>query len=190
MEYSNLKNKFVKCLSASLSDHKFKFSKSQSRFVRKKEFGEEWYTINYLSYEDQEGFEINTGLHIRFNQVESIFHETSSFSVKDSKGTSTIGCSVENYLGDSVDTFRQVIVDTFDTLNELDLLINSNPKSKLPLIHPIFRGSKGLIIDYLIGSKNSKFLIEIYSNSYTEFANGFYKDEFNGVVNNLNSKIT
>ncbi len=55
----------------------------------------------------KKGVEVNPVIQIRFEEVEQLFHETSTFSEKDSKGTSTIGCSIENYLGNNADTFRR-----------------------------------------------------------------------------------
>lgn len=209
-----IKSNLFKCLQERLSDAGFRFIKSKDGFIRKTSFGQQWYTFLFYTYEGVEGVEVNPVIQIRFEEVEIMFHETSSFSEKDSKGTSTIGCSIENYLGDCSDSFRQKIVDNNDveaacsffyrlfqetgerffsdytTLNDLDLLINSEPKSELVLIHPIFRGSKGLIIDHLLGGKNREFLTDVYSDSYTEFANGFYKPDYEGVIKNIISKLS
>lgn len=208
----DIKLQLLNGLQDKLTNTGFKLIKSKDGFVRRTAFGQQWFTFLFYTYENKKGVEVNPVVQIRFEEVEQIFHETSTFSEKDSKGTSTIGCSIENYLGNNVDTYRKYIVDegdidtactffyqlyediaeefysNFSSLKKLDHLINSNPESNLALIHPIFRGTKGLIIDYLLGYEKSKFLKKVYFDFYTDFAGGFYKGDYLEVKKNLDSR--
>jgi hypothetical protein len=209
MDSSNLKSMFIDCLSARFMKEDFKFIKNRSAFVRKTEFGEQWYTLTFLKYSGQDGFEINPGIHVRFEEVEKFYHQTSAFSKQEQKGTSTIGCSIENYKNDSTDLYRCAIVkgndisiacdfiydqyiniakpfyQLYNSLENLYELINSKPNKELAIINPIFRGIKGVIIANLLNHETLDLLIKSYSQQYEIFYNGFYKPDFDKVVENI-----
>lgn len=211
MNNNKLKIIFLDCLSEKFKLEGFKYSKAKSAFVRKVDFGEQWYTLTFLKYSGQEGFEINPGHHLRYEEVESFYHKTSSFSKNDQKGTTTIGCSLENYLANGKDMFRRSIKSegdaiiacnyycdlykdkmnpffkTFNTLERLHKLINDNPDKELNIINPIFRGIKGLIIAHLLNIEGEIIneLIKTYSKQYEVFYKGFYKSDFDKVVENI-----
>ncbi len=209
MDSTNLKKILLESLSEKLKTQGFKYVKAKSAFVQKVDFGEEWYTLTFLKYSGQDGFEINPGHHLRFEKVEAFFHETSGFSPKDQKGTTTIGCSLENYLANGKDMFRQSVKSekdallaseyylelfmekvqpffkSFNTLEILHQLINEEPQKELSIINPIFRGIKGVIIAYFLGSNELDKLIKVYSQQYETFYNGFYKPDFDNVIKNI-----
>ncbi len=213
MNTSKLRSDLIDCLSKELISEGFKFSKAREAFIRKTDFGQQWYTITFLKYSGQEGFEVNPGYHVRFEDVEGFFHETSYFSEKDKKGTSTIGCSIENHLANGKDAFRQSIetdedvatacayyydlylkvvapfFDKYRTLESLDELMNSDPEKELSLINFIFRGAKGAIIAHMLGGDRLSDLIKTYGEQYAKFSNGFYKGDYDKVVENI-QKVT
>lgn len=212
MDNTNLKAMFIDCLSEKLKLKGFKYEKSKNAFVRKVDFGEEWYTFNFFRYNRKEGFEINPGYHLRFEKVESFFHETSNFDKKDQKHTTTIGCSIENHLANGKDMFRQNIVTNKDifiacnfyldlfkeivspffnsvnSLENLNNIINTNPEIELEIINPIFRGMKGVIIAYFVNFREIDKLINIYSKQYNTLYNGFYKCDFDRLIQNIKNQ--
>ncbi|SEG51362.1 hypothetical protein [Algoriphagus boritolerans] len=103
----DIKFQLLNCLQDKLKHTEFKLVKSKDGFVRRTAIGQQWFTFLFYTYENKKGVEVNPVIQIRFEEVEQLFHETSTFSEKDSKGTSTIGCSIENYLGNNADTFRR-----------------------------------------------------------------------------------
>lgn len=214
MDNSKRKLDLFNCLSEDLKVEGFTYSKSKGGFIRKTDFGQQWYTFLFYKYSGEEGFTINPVIQVRFDEVENFFHETSYFNKREQKGTSTIGCSVENYLADGEDMFRQEIGEDGDiievctyyydlyfrivapffkkytTLESLDKLINSDPEKELSLINFIFRGAKGAIIAHLLGRDNLSELIEIYGIQYARFSSGFYKEDYDKVVDNIHKVST
>jgi hypothetical protein len=209
MDSNRCKILLLDCLSEKLKEVGFKYIKAKSAFVRKVSFGEQWYTLTFLTYSGQDGFEINPGHHVRCEKVEAFFHETSGFSKKDQKGTTTIGCSLENYLANGRDMFRMSVknendafmacdyysrlfeekvipfFESFKTLESLHELINKKPQTELNIINPIFRGIKGIIVANFLGVDEIDRLIDIYSRQYETFYDGFYKPDLDKVIENL-----
>lgn len=210
MDRNFLIQKFIECLSGEINDFGFRYIKSKNAFVRNVTFGEQWYTLTFITYKGKNGFEIIPGHHVRNEKVESLFHESSGFEKKDQKHTTTIGCSLDNYLANGKELFRMcvenekdVIVacdfyneifieqiipffERYSTLESLHVLINSNPQIDLNIINPIFRGIKGVIIAKILDSKELDSLIEVYSNQYEFHFDGFYKSIFDRVLEGFN----
>jgi hypothetical protein len=205
-----LKDFLFKCLNEKLEPVGFKFSKAKQGFVKETDLGQLWFSFLFYKYAGVKGFEINPVMQIRFEQIEEIFHKESEFSNKDQKGTSTVGCSIENFLAPSDNNsfrktissendititcnffyylFQSIVVPFFNKYNSLESLnelINSHPKENLNLIHPIFRGSKGLIIAHLLKDEDFEQLKKVYGAHYDSYYDGFYKPDFEKIVKRL-----
>lgn len=208
---ATIKIEIINCLSDKLKKYGFRYSKSKEAFIKKENFGALWYTIHFIKYSSQKGFLINPGHHIRYQEIENIYHETSYFNTKDKRNTTTIGGSLENCYHNGAEMYRKYIENEsgievickyyfdlfeeivqsfffkYNNLESLDLLVNSDPMVNNNFIHPIFRGSKGLIIAFLL-NKNITSLTKIYEQFYTSYCDGFYKADFDKLVKNLESK--
>lgn len=207
----DVRETFANNLAVLLEEYNFKYVKSRDRFIRKYNDQEFWFSILTYKYREDAGYYINPTIQIRVNQVENIFHIGSSFNAKQKKETSTIGCSIENYMNDNSGAYRFYIealddvkpackfilqlfkdiaipfFEEYDNLIAIERHVNEEPLRELAIINPIFRGSKGLIMAKLVGNCQFPQLKRVYTEFYSNFADGFYLDDFEKVVVSLKS---
>lgn len=209
---NKLKTQFLKCLEKTVRDNGFEFVPERGGFVKKVAYGQLRFTFLFYEYEGVPGFEINPLIQVRFEDVEKLFHELSYYTAKQRKGTTTIGCSIENYLGDKTGKFRhsitnreevvdacafykslydEIVIDFFikyNSLKSLHSLINTESSDLIPLINPIFRGRTGLIVSHLLCDDSYASLKLKYADFYSNYANGFYSNDYSKVVAVLESE--
>lgn len=210
MSYKSLlKEKFIEALSKLQYEDGFIFKKTKDALYQKSKHG--WCRFSIILLNKNEGFEINTSVGIRINLVEDIYHTKSGFEKKYQNETSTIGCFVEDYIGeyknfrvklDSENDLKeaiQSIVNThfviakeyfaaFNNLIKIDSLLNDNPDEETLHCNEIFRGCKGLITAKLTQRSDVDLLREIYRKKYIQFAEGFYLPTYEHLDNFLSSK--
>lgn len=211
MDNSYFKKMFLEKLAERLKDDEFKYIKSKEAFTRKVNFGEQLYTIHFHNWVGNDCFYITQGVHVRFEEVESFYHESSWFEKKYHKYSTTVGCSLDNYLNDAKEVFQQCIknekdafeaseycfslykeiaipfFNSYNTLESLHHLANSNPNEDSSILSFRNKGIKGLIVAYLIRVSDEELnkLIHIYSKQYAKLYDGFYKSDFDNVVENV-----
>jgi hypothetical protein len=214
MNTSNLRNLFLDVLTEKLKYDGFKCIRNHREFVRTFSLGQQKFFTHFTKWHGDDGFYIDTGIIIRFDKIEDFYHETSYFEKKYQKGTFTIGYGLDNYLnnGNSVfqryvtnekeaveaseycySLYKEIVVPLFDkynTFESLHILLNSEPYQKIGLVNSIHRGIHAVIVAYILNISESELnrLIKIYSQQYSEMADGFYKPEFDKVVENIKKK--
>ncbi|MEQ8573823.1 MAG: hypothetical protein RIB63_07165 [Fulvivirga sp.] len=201
-----MKESILLKLGEKLMPYGFKLKKSTGEFTKKTING--WHRYLVLFY-DKDGYEINTSVGIRINKVEDIYHRTSGFEKKYHKGTSTIGCFVEDYLkeydnyrfsvnkeGDLknvvavlLEIFEKVALpyfDKYDNLELIDKLLNSDPNEQT--VHKgntAMRAHIGIIVARLVGNVKYPELVESYHDIIGRTNKGFYKSEYEALVKDL-----
>jgi hypothetical protein len=210
MDTDYLKKAFLDGLSEKMKINGFKYVKAKSAYVRKTPFGEQRYFILFTKWHEDDGVYVETGMQVRFDDVEKFYHETSYFEEKYHKITDTIGMGLANWLRNGLDyeiflqdeqdvaeaieyyykLYREAVEPFFDTCNTLEslhVLLNSEPEKRLSIINFIHRGKYGLIVAHLLNVDNKKMkeLTKIYSHQYATMTDEFYKLEFDKVVANI-----
>lgn len=204
---SYLKNAILSGLESKLTVYGFKLNKFFPGFKKKTVFGWQYFHLIFLVRD--EGWEINTGLLVRFNIVEDIYHQISHFEKKYQKGTHTIGTTIENLIEsgresrfdlyeesqilDLVDKlfelFKSVALpffDKYDDIKVVDKVLNENTENTL-LAGCIHKGFYSLITAKLLNRVDYAQLEQAYQKYYENFANGFYLSEYLKLKDYLNN---
>lgn len=202
-----LKSELLKDLIKPFDSFNYKLNKTSGEVYKRDKEGWTRLTIIFLT-NAQGGWTINTSIGIRKNSIEDIFHETSGFEAKYQKGTSTIGCFIEDYIKDYsnvrialfeeqqlkeakeaiINLFENVAKEYFHNFNNIktiDDLLNSRPNEDTVHSNEIFRGSKGVITAKLTDRGNYSELVDIYCKKYEEFSNGFYLPAYKKLIDFL-----
>ncbi len=185
-------------LNEKLKVYGFKFKKFGDSFLQDTELG--WNMLSIVFLTSSTGWNIRPGLLIRFNLVENLFHQISSFEEKYQKGTPTLGTSIEglningpasrfelteetqiDMVADKLfELFKSVGIPFFDQYKDfhtVERAINQDT-NETHLTGPIFKGTKGLILAKILDHKDFKTLEEKYLYYYKNFSNGFYLSEY------------
>jgi len=193
-----LKNAILERLEKKLVIYGFNLNKSLPGFRKKTVYG--WQDFHLVFLIRHKGWEIKPGLLVRFNIIEDIYHQVSSFEKKYQKGTHTIGVSIEDleknemkgrfdlYEESQIDyvenklfeLFKSIALPFFDmysNIKAIDKVLNGNPENT-SLTGSIFKGTKSLIIAKLLEREDFAKLEQIYQTYYENFANGFYLSEY------------
>ncbi|MDR1859700.1 MAG: hypothetical protein LBR06_02105 [Bacteroidales bacterium] len=210
MDTTYLRKLFFNTLSEKLICNGLKYVQSHNEFVKKTVFGKQALFITFTKWRCDDGIYIDPGIIIRFDEIENFYHETSYFEKKYQKGTFTIGMSLDNAFNESnyvyqryvenesaanaanyfYELFQEIVLPLFNkynTLESMNELLNSEPDKELTLVNSIHRGIHGIIAAYLLKIPDEELnkLIDIYTKQYTVNSNGFYKPEFDKVVENI-----
>lgn len=192
------RNKLLELLQNQLIGYGFNLNKGLAEFTKKKEDGWNKFQLIFLNRDD--GWEINTGLLIRINFVEDIYHRASSYELKYQKTTPTIGITVENlvsytekhryYLNsdeeikDGVDYFVRIFEDIalpfFNKYNDIVTIEQAvNIKNGKSIFSGLkYEGNLGIILAKLVDNPDYFYYVEKYRKYYSELNNGYYLPEY------------
>lgn len=210
MNTSHLRIAFLERLFTHLQKEGMKFVKSQISYKKTTSWGEQRFFMSFTKWTNDDGFYIDLGFQIRFDAIEQLYNETSVYGKKN-QNTSTIGMGLDNclnngnaiyqrYVENEIDAiqaadyyyclYKEIVIPLFskyDTLEAINHLLNSEPTKEIKLLNVIFRGIKGVIVAYLLKVSDAELnkLIETYSQQYVTMADGFYKPDFDKVVENI-----
>ena len=207
MTNRELRNALLVALSSELIPYGFVLNKSQAEFTRRAADG--WHKFQLIFLMRSNGWEINLGLLIRKNLVESIYHQASYFEPKYHKTTPTVGLSVETLINDGqehrfqlrtisdltpcfegiLNLFNQVAIPFFAKYNSIEALDREvNVENRSSIFSWINQGSIGVILAKLVGNPKYVSLKKKYHSHYKKLSDGFYLPEYEGVVNALESR--
>lgn len=160
------------------------------------------------------GHYVKPSVAMRFDRIETVFHQTSGFEKKYQKGTDTVGRSTGDLLdhsdiphtrkgryhlatmadvGPVTDAIMQAYHEAgppfykyWSSLAVIDAELNDKPEVFLPYISvPWFRCSKGLIAAKLVGRSNFEELVAFYTAVVANADKGFYLKWFQPLVASL-----
>jgi hypothetical protein len=205
----NIKAKLLEKISSDLEQKGFNLIKSRDWFVRKAEKRIDYFWIVFNS-DEKYGYRVIPSLAIRINQVEDIFHLSSSFEKKYQKYTHTVITEIWRYMNDEsnyqyklvseedIEIVGQKLIcdfenealsffDKYSSLRDLDILLNDYPNEEnVYQIMDYMRCSHGAILARLCCRKNYTELISIYRNRMRNQDKGYYLSRFEKLIEILN----
>ncbi|TVT42865.1 hypothetical protein FNT36_01875 [Hymenobacter setariae] len=202
MTNRELRNSLLDLLALELKPAGFVLNKAQAEFTNRLKDGWEKFQLIFLTR--SEGWEINSGVLLRRNLVEEIYHKASYFEAKYHKTTPTIGIALENFYNDGnsyrltlasetdilpsfhrlLYLFNNVAIPFFgkySSLEELDKEVNIEIRKSI-FSGPKYEGNLGIILAKLVDNPHYSKLEEKYRNYYKKLSNGFYLPEYEGVI--------
>lgn len=202
MNSNQLKEDLLSKVEAELIKFDFKLKKSLCEFTEITSDGWNKYQLIFLIRED--GWEINLGMLIRKNIVEDIYHRASYFDPKYHKTTPTIGITIEDYIRDGnqyrfdlrnvedlnvccsgiAKLFKEIALPFYDKYSSLDRIEKDiNVKEGKSIFSGIkYEGNIGIILAKLTHNPEYELLKEKYLKYYSEKYDGFYLNEYIGII--------
>ena len=164
--------------------------------------------IYELEFVDRVDYSVRPGIRMRIDEMEKIFHRTSGFEKKYQSGH-TIGISLMSYVRDhkqfrynlghvdqvpqiasqiesAFDTVAAPWFEKYSTVAALDALLNTEP-DKLSSYYLVewVRCAHGLIAARLTHRPDYDKLAATYSKAMKRISKGFYSDDFEALVRDL-----
>lgn len=196
-------------VSKDLKLYDFKLIKTKEWFIKKN--NEKSCIFWIVFYNDPDGIRVTPTVAVRLEQVEKIFHISSSFSKKNQRNTHTIVSELWRYL-DSPKKYQYKIVtednipsvaerlfndfkhealnyfQNYSELEQVDSLLNDNPHQySVHQIMDFTRCSRGIITAKLCSRKNYQELSSIYRERMKNQNNGFYLASFEQLLEDLSN---
>jgi hypothetical protein len=211
-ESRNLKEQFLVELSALLAVDGFKRKGRREFFTQNVDGLVKVFQV--ICLDGKPGWRIQPNIGLRFDRVESIFHQTSGFEPKYQKDTCTVGAPAGVIMGGTARTcefiiesdadlapasknvmqiFREIAIPYYtrwSILQEIDAALNNNPSERASYLRgggAWFRCSTGLIVAKLVKRQNYDQLVALYSDAMAKDNSGFYLKHFQALVESLDS---
>lgn len=204
------KKQLFDLLKAAMKPKGFKWVARGSMFVREYTAGRvEQYQVVVSSARFD--YLVVPGAGVRFDAVESIFHQASDVPLADQPQWSTVGCSLKDLapkaevcpsirpgadvaavvevLLDGFRRYAQPVYDKFATVADVDREVNADPH--VPGLYRSlawFRAATGTIAAHLVKRPNLNALVATYWAILTTDNNGFYRQYYERLLTVLDLK--
>jgi len=205
----NLKLQIYKSIENRLTGHGFKYVKSKDWFVRKRDYGKDYYLVTVIDdTEIGNGYLVSPAASVRIDQIEQIFNSTSGVPSQYHGDSFTLGydfwrkygsdglrfhvditTKLQGISDDLLSVFHKYALPFYDehcTVEQVDRMLNTNPYEPVDVERSIwYRCSKGIIASKLTGRLSHNNLKQMYREQVVNYANGFYLPQFDALLASL-----